>query len=235
MSRTGIRRSTVSARYSPRPRVWGLRRVFVEPSIDYFATQQNVLESRERKLSLKSEFDSGHTLSLQITENLDHLFGPFAIRSGVVIPAATYVYSDATVGLQSFPGRALSGQLSVTAGNFYNGQRVSASVGASWRFNKYFNVTPSYAQDQINLPGNRFTTHIIRNRFNINFSALVSLAGLVQWSNDNRDLIANARFNWIYRPGMDFYLVYTAVDNTSRSLTPKDRTLIAKVNYNLHF
>jgi hypothetical protein len=96
-------------------------------------------------------------------------------------------------------------------------------------------VTPSYAIDHVDLPGDRFTTHIVRNRFNVNFSAIMSLSGLVQWSNDNRDLVANVRFNWIYRPGTDFYLVYTEVDNTFRSLTPKDRTLIAKVNYILHF
>ena len=57
----------------------------------------------------------------------------------------------------------------------------------------------------------------------------------MQWSNDSRKFVTNIRFDWIYRPGTDFYLVHTEVDDTQRAWSPKNRMLLAKINYVLDF
>jgi hypothetical protein len=235
VSRAGVRRTSLSGRYSPRPRVWGLRRMFFEPALNYFTTQTNVPQTRNRNLTVRGEFESGETATFAMGNDLENLFKPFAIRKDVVIPAGTYTFTDATVGLSTYPARPINGSVNVTIGQFYNGKRKSVSLSGMWRINKYFNLTPGYSRDRINLPGHAFTTHVVKTRFNLNFSSLMSIDGLLQWSNDGRALVTNIRFNWIYKPGTDFYLVYTEVDDTMGLFRPKNRTLIAKINYVLDF
>jgi len=235
VSRRDVRRVSAAARYSPRPRAMGIRRLFIEPRLDYFERHDGTPESRDRGLTVRSEFDSGESVSLQINDNLENLLRPFAIRPAVFIPAGVYRFTDATLGLSAYGGRPVSGGLHLTKGNFYDGQRTSLALSGAWRVNRHVSLAPSYSANLVTVSGASFTTHLVRTRLNWTFSSLLSAEGLVQWSNDSRALVTNVRLNWIYRPGTDFYLVYTEIDDTRGAFQPRNRTVIAKINYILDF
>lgn len=235
VSRRGIRRVSASARFSPRPRVMNVRRLFLEPRLDYFTRHDGTPESRDRALQVRPEFDSGESLSVNVGDNLENLFRPFTIRPGVVIAPGTYRFTESTLAVSSYPGRPLSGTVNVSQGGFYDGEKTSLLLTGSWRVNPHLSLAPSYSVNRVSLAGAAFTTHLVRNRFNYNFSSLLSLNALVQWSNDTRSFVTNLRLNWIYRPGTDFYLVYTEIDDTRGEFSPRNRTLIAKVNYIVDF
>ncbi len=235
VQRTGVRRTSVSARYSPRPRVLGIRKLYFEPTLNYFTTQANVPETREGIMNVESEFESGDSASIVVINHVETLFKPFPIKRNTTILAGTYTFTAATVSVSTAPGRPLNGGVRLNVGQFYDGNRLSVGVNGMWRLNKCFNITPSYSRDRINLPVRVFTTHILKTKFNFNVSALMSIDGLVQWSNDSRALTTNIRFDWIYKPGTDFYLVYTETDDTLGPFRPNNRTLVAKINYILDF
>ena len=59
------------------------------------------------------------------------------------------------------------------------------------------------------------------------------LNGLIQYNSAVREVSSNLRFNWMYKPLSDFYLVY----NERRSSTGLviERALIAKLTYIFNF
>ena len=68
----------------------------------------------------------------------------------------------------------------------------------------------------------------MRQRFNVTFSPNLALNSFIQYV-DTEDLISmNTRFNWIYRPGADLFIVYNQswTDGGTR-----DRALIFKFTY----
>ena len=55
-----------------------------------------------------------------------------------------------------------------------------------------------------------------RQRFNVSFSPNLALNSFIQYV-DTEDLISmNTRFNWIYKPGADLFIVYNQSTNTDR-------------------
>jgi hypothetical protein len=69
---------------------------------------------------------------------------------------------------------------------------------------------------------------------NYNFSTRAFLNALVQYNTDARELSANVRFDIIYRPLSDFFLVYNdRRDSTTGTLI--DRAVIAKLTYLMAF
>ena len=85
------------------------------------------------------------------------------------------------------------------------------------------------------LPRGAFTAVIVSTRSTYTFTPNLSVSSLTQWDNDSRNLVANVRFNYIPKPGADFYVVYTEADQVSARLSPRNRSLIVKLNYILDF
>jgi hypothetical protein len=59
--------------------------------------------------------------------------------------------------------------------------------------------------------------------------------GLFQYNRDTRLLSTNVRFNWIPRPGSDFFVVYNELDDWGEVFGVRNRSLTVKMNYLLTF
>ena len=53
----------------------------------------------------------------------------------------------------------------------------------------------------------------------------------LQYNHDTGLFSANVRFNWIPKPGTDFFIVYNELDEWNRGLGAKNRSLVMKLVY----
>jgi hypothetical protein len=81
------------------------------------------------------------------------------------------------------------------------------------------------------LPRAQFVPHLTSSRIEIAFNKDTVLLPLLQYSTDTRQFSANVRFNWIPKPGTDFFIVYTELDDLGRPFVMKNRSLAVKLNY----
>jgi hypothetical protein len=66
---------------------------------------------------------------------------------------------------------------------------------------------------------------------------LMFTSALIQYNSDARNLSANVRFRWEYRPGSELFVVYNEERDTAASAFPdlRNRALILKINRLLRF
>jgi hypothetical protein len=76
--------------------------------------------------------------------------------------------------------------------------------------------------NRVELPAGHFTTKLYRTRADYGFSPRMFASALLQWSSVDRAFSSNLRFRWEYRPGSDFFLVWT----DERDTTPASGTLL---------
>ena len=116
--REGIRRIRSEARYTPRPRAFGIRQILSGPEIDYILNQDNELETREIKFANRILLEAGHWLSLQPTRTFERLDEDFDIREESLF--------DIDLGLRSGLDR-----ISEDLRGAFKNQGVSLSPGAT--------------------------------------------------------------------------------------------------------
>lgn len=97
-----------------------------------------------------------------------------------------------------------------------------------------FNASVNLSHNNVRLPWGDFTTYLVTSRLNYNLSTRAFLNAVLQYNTDAREWSANVRFNVIYRPLSDVFLVYNERrDSSTGGLL--DRAVIAKVTYLVAF
>jgi hypothetical protein len=220
-----------------RPRIdrFGLRTWFLEANIDYFEkASTGELDSRVISLSaLGFRTVRNDGWGLNFVDETEQLTQAFEISPGVVIPAGLYSWSSWRLGGVTNGGRRLSLSGRIQVGEFFEGDRETASLTLSTRFSKHFRTETSYNAADVSLPQGDFTTQIIGQKLNVSFTPDLRLNAFVQYNDAAEVLAANLRFNWIYRPGADLFVVFNQNwDAPSFSdRVRRDRQLIVKFTY----
>ena len=232
--RQGIRKSTGQIALRPRPgeRIPSIREFEPSLRIDYITDQDNLLETRAIEGLFTIRFQNGASIWVAGKSNFERLTEPFPIRSDQTIPVGDYRFNEYTLSLASDPSRMFSGDLRVTTGEFFDGDKDS--YRAAVRFQRpEFRSEISWSHDDITLTSGDFDTDLVSARLNYSFTTTMFLNALIQYNSDQHEISSNIRFNLIHKPLSDFFLVY----NERRSSTGEvaERALIAKLTYVFNF
>jgi len=159
-------------------------------------------------------FKSGETLEINIQRNAENLTDDFEIRDGHVISAGRYWTNRGEIQFETFDGRPLVASLGINWGRFYDGTSTEGEAQLSWKANKYFSASLSYARTDIKLPDGGFAIDEVVGR--MNFSATPRLFGSIfaQWNNDENQILFNLRLTWIPKPGANLYFVFNQFGDT---------------------
>ena len=237
--RDNFQRSFASGRFSPRPRgSTRVRKYAVEGTLEYLVNGSDQLESRQRGGRLTTEFQNSDTFSVEANNNYELLLKPFAVSPGVVIGNGGYAYSDVTTSYAFGQQRRASGTVSLQAGHFYNGTLTAVGYsGGRVAVLKQWSVEPSLSVNHVSLPVGTFTTTVIRSRTDYGFSPRMFASALVQYSSSDHIFSSNFRYRWEYRPGSEFFVVYTDEHDTLAPGYPtlRNRAFVVKVNRLLRF
>jgi len=229
--RRDVRQSTGELRWSPRPRSNVVRQFHLTGTIDYLANQQNVLETRSRQAAFATNFETGDAVTASVTNQFENLDEPFEIRPGIVIPPGAYRFNTTTFSLNTFRRRHARLNLSYAKGGFWDGSRDTLTVGPQWRVTTHVDLSLAWSANWVDLAEGAFTTNLASVRLQLAFRNDLALLALVQYNNSMKQLSTNIRFNWIPRPGSDFFVVYNELDDTTGRLGVKNRSLVVKLNY----
>lgn len=231
--RTGIRKSRVDLTWRLRPKDRRIREIRPQGDITYITDQDNRLESRLSQLGLAFEFQDSSFIFMALDSDFERLDEPFFIRPGQSIPPGDYDFSFWSFTLSSDRSRKLGGVARFFIGDFYDGEKTTYRFELRVQPDHRFSAQVSWNHDDISLPSGDFTTDLVAARLGYSFNTSTFLNALIQYDSTLREISSNIRFNFIYKPLSDFFLVY----NERRSSTGevRERALIAKLTYNFQF
>ena len=236
--RDDLARSFGSARFSPRPQnIDWVRQFRWQADVEYLENGAGQLETRNLRGIFNVEMETSDEAGFEATRNYEMLLAPFQVAPGVFVPPGSYDFTDARIRYLMGNQRPVSGELSLQSGGFYDGTlTVIGYTNARVSVTEQLSVEPAISINLIDLPSGSFTTQVLRARTDYAFSPRMFASGLVQYSSNDSVFSTNLRFRWEYRPGSEFFLVYTDErDTRGRGTALRNRAVVAKINRLVRF
>ena len=234
VQRTGIR--TTKGYFSPTPRPKAGKVKLFEPMyvLTYTTDQSNRLVYRNHHLMLGTTLRDDTFINVFYQKTLDVLDVPFRIRPDVVIPAGSYDMHEWYFTVNSSPGKRVYERVTVSPVQFYDGTRLNLSAAAGLRATSQFSAEVQYNRNDVRMPWGDFLVNQSVVRLDYTFSPRMTVRSLTQYNSLTDEVSNNIRFNFIYRPGSDIYIVYNDQSQTGLPADlfgRKDRQLVVKATY----
>ncbi len=235
LRRTDFQQVNPSMKWRPRIDKHGIRNLRTSVEMDYFSrSSDGVMETRELRLS-PFGFETTRDKRIELTTevNAERLFEPFDIQEGIVVPPGRYEFHRWELDGRTRSSAPLSVRGKVSVGEFFDGDRLSTSASLDARVSRFFGARTSFNYDDVDLPGGDFITRLFSQRLDFAFTPDLVANAFAQF-NEAAELVSmNLRFNWIYRPGADLFVVYNENWNapTFSSRDTLGRTLTVKFTY----
>jgi hypothetical protein len=226
-----------SVRFSPRPKAQKLvRKYTTEANAEYIFNGAGSIESSQIGGRFNTEFTNSDQLTFSAQREYELLLRPATI-AGARVSEGAYRFSSAQASYNLGQQRRVSGSVSLQRGAFYDGTITAVGfTGARVTVTTQLSVEPTISINHIELPGRSVTTKLLRARTDYTFSPRMFAGALIQYSSSDRALSSNMRFRWEYRPGSEFFLVYTDERDTLGSANVlKNRAFVIKINRLLRF
>ncbi|MCC7180233.1 MAG: carbohydrate binding family 9 domain-containing protein [Acidobacteria bacterium] len=235
--RAGIERTQflLGRRFRPSGTSRWLREIY--PAVGFTDVRQEggSFDSRYWERRLVFTLQNGATLEVGDNPNEEDLVVPFVVNRAraVVVPPGRYVFTDRFIAIGSSRARRLFLDARAVSGGYYDGHRNLLQAGVTARANVHLSGSATYSRDDVELPSGSSVTHQLTARGNIGFSSRLFLNGLVQYDSSSRQWNSNLRFNFLYRPLSDVFVVFSdrraerVTDIGGRSVAIKVTRLLA--------
>jgi hypothetical protein len=237
--RADIHKSYLQGRYSPYPASLGpVRRLAFTGSMGYVENGAGRREARDIDGDFTIDFDTADRLSVGYSSSYEFVPRPFRIAAGVTVPMGGYDYRSAIVAFQAGQQRTFNGRLALEHGSFYDGTKTTASLSTGRAtLTPQLSVEPTFSVNDVDLSGGSFRTTLIGSRVTYTMTPFMFTSALLQYNSDARNVSANVRLRWEYRPGSELFVVYNEErDTLARGLPDmRNRAFIVKVNRLLRF
>ena len=228
--RKGIRQTKVHIERNPRP--GGLIRV-MEPmfNVIYTTDMNNRLLTRRLHHMVGTRFQNGAYLNVFFNRWFDQIDAPFKVQT-VTIPTGTYRYHELNFVLNSNPARKIYEQFSYSPQTYYGGDRTDTSGTIGVRLSRRASGEYSLQRNDVSGPWGAFVVNLSVLRLDFTLSPRQTVRTLSQYNSLTRQLSTSVRYNFIYRPGSDIYVVYDELqtDALGRPQT-RNRQFVVKSTY----
>jgi hypothetical protein len=235
LARKDMLESSAIFALTPRPKkhIPWIRQMGPTLSVDYFTDHDWAPQSKLLQGSFDAVFQNGGTLSIGQRSDSERLIKPFKIRPSQTIPVGDYTWDEFFASFVSDRSRLFSCDLGLTRGRFWNGDRNSYRVGFDTQPGYHFTAGATWTYNDVSLPSGAFHTSVLATRIRYSFTTRMFLNALIQYNSDTKEVSSNIRFNLIYRPLSDIYLVYNERRSSLGDVI--ERAFIVKVTYVLAF
>lgn len=231
--RRGVHRYDGRVTYEPRPDLPRVMNLHFEYSGQVFTNLEGQVETQRHRLDLfglrSKSADEG---AVYATYGFERLFVPFEIVPGVVIPEGDHAFPGAGIRALTHSSRPVSVEGRLEAGQFYDGNRLGGQFLLRLRPTRHLRSETAWVFDDVEVSGGKFTSQVIRQRFSMAVTPRILSSFYVQYNHLADLWSVNFRFNWIYRPGSDLFVVYRqSWDRTLAGPFRMDRRFIVKFTY----
>ncbi len=229
--RKGIRTTVLHFNPTPRPARVGIRLMDPMINLTYTTDQNNRLLSRRVHHMVAFNLDDGTYINFIYNRHFEHLDVPFAIRRGVVIPAGAYRFGEAVFQFNTNPAGRVYERFQYSPQTFYGGFRKDLDVAVGFRATSKLSTEAQYRRNDVRLKQGEFEVNLGTLRVDYAMSPRMTVRSLVQYNSSTSEFNTSVRFNYIYRPGSDLYVVYNDVRLPNQAEIPRDRQLLIKLSY----
>ena len=235
VQRRGVKTTKVYFSPTPRPGKWGIRMLEPMVVISYITDQQNRMVGRTQHFMNGFYMQDGSFINVIYQRDLDVLDVPFVVpQTKVTIPVGSYKFDEATFSYNTNPAKRFYERFSYNPMQFYDGtkQAVTAAVGV--RATKSLSSELNFSRNDVKMPWGNFVSNLAILRVDYALSPRATVRSLTQYNSLTHEVTNNLRFNFIYRPGSDIYIVYSDLQQTGLPqavFAPSDRQLVVKMNY----
>ena len=236
--RLDVTRTDVLARFSPRIRtVRSLRKLEWNAELERFDNGRRQLETRVASGTFRVEFNSSDVLTATYRNDYEFVTAPFRVSGGPQLPIGVYEFNEGVLQFNAGAQRAVSGRFTLTAGEFYSGQRRQFEYNGRVKVSSRLAFEPRVLASRISLAEGTFTTKLLGARTTYTVTPRMFVSGLVQYNSSLNTLESNIRWRWEYRPGSDVFIVYTDGRDTlgPRSAVLMNRGVAIKATRLLRF
>jgi hypothetical protein len=240
MRRTDFRRSSIGARFSPRPKSNRLiRRLDWEAGYDYITDSRRTrIENRQFSGTFQVDFENSDQWTLDYTHDFEFLPRSFQIAPAVIVPIGGYDYDTVRMTYELGQQRSVSGRVSVATGTFYDGHKREANfTSGRVALTARVSIEPGVTTNWIDLPQGSFTNRLLTARGIFTPSPRMLISSLVQYNASDDTVSSSVRLRWEYVPGSELFFVYSDGRNTSEAPVPGlvNRSVAIKLTRLLRF
>ena len=220
--RNGVRTSKFHFEPTPRPGRLGIR--ILQPMINLTNTtdQSNRLVTRRIHYMLGMGFESGASAIVMYNASFERLDKAFAVQKDVVIPVGDYNFGDWRFMYNTDPSRKVYSTMTYSPQTFFDGTRTDVDLKLGIRLGNRLSTEGQYVQNKVDLPSGDFTLRVGALKVDYALSPVMTLRTITQYNSLTKQWSTSARFNYIYRPGSDIYLVF---DELSQDWYSRDHGL----------
>ena len=230
--RIGIRKTRVHLEWNPRPDRWGIRVLEPMANVTYTTDQNNRLLSRRIHNMIGVRMDNGAYFIVWYNDYFERLDEPFVLRPDVIIAPGDYNFGEWQFWLTSDPSRRLYTSLQYKPQTFYDGDRTDVSATLGLRLTNRLSTEGKYTRNDVDLPAGDFVAELASIRIDFALSPKMTIRTVTQYNSLSEQWSTSARFNYIYRPGSDIYLVFDEVRRDPSGLSEvRDRQVLLKFTY----
>ena len=232
ITRTDILRTNAFTRVTTRPPIAGLRRVDAFVVGTYITRTDGALQDWETGVALSPLWNSGENVTAFYTRGFTRLDEAFDLTDDVLVPPGDYDTWQVGVFANSSQSRPWVAAVQTLAQRFYDGDLLSLIGSLSVTPNHHLSLSFSYTHNDVSIPTGAFTADLASLRISYAFSTRVFLNALLQYNSLDNTVSANVRFNFIHRPGSDFFIVFNEQRGTEAGLwDTTDRGAVVKLTY----
>jgi len=230
--RTDIKQTSLNVEIRPRPGIEMVRQFSLIGNVNYITDQQDVLETRQQEISLRTALESGDTFWIGYTRNFEFLDEHFRLRGRVLVLPGAHYSDTIRANVGTYRGRRVSGWFQFQREfGFWGGDRVSMNLNPRLKLSEKLSFGFQFRLDDVDLPEGEFTSKVSKIEINYNFNNNWLTRTTLQYDSIQDVLSANFRLNWIHRAGDDLFLVV----NTIRRGDLTDRGIILKYTHSFDF
>lgn len=185
-------------------------------AIDAEAYLRNSDQSVESALIVPqwtAELRSGTTVTGELEWHYEDLLQPFPIAENAGVPAGSYHYLNAGVGLQMTDGKRLRTNGGIEAGSFFDGTRTTLTLSPTWIQSRHLELGADYEFNRVRFSARdqAFDSNILRFRLQGAVDNRLSGNALLQYNSVDKNIGINARLRYNFSEGHDLYFVYNEV------------------------
>ncbi len=152
--------------------------------------------------------------------NIENILESFDITDEASIPIGRYTFNNIEIQGNTPTTQPLAIFSNITIGDFYDGNRISASLDPTYNVSASLELGGTYSYNKISFDdrGQSSTIHLGRVKALYMYSTQISLASLIQYNSQSKRFSGNIRLRYNPREGNDLYIVYNDDINTELML-----------------
>ena len=214
LPRPGTRQAQGGCSFKPRPsrehsKSW-LRQAFFRTYLSRVDNLDGTNESwRVNTTPLEMELESGEHFRFSISPQYELLSRPFEITPGVAIRPGGYQFTRWSVEGQTSRHRQWQLGFETGFGNFYSGRLTEWEQFVNWTSARgRWQAGLEFRNNFGRLQEGSFVQRLWQTQLSFAWNPNVVLTSFIQYDTESRNVGANTRLRWTFKPGKDLFIVW---------------------------